>query len=276
VNIEARLAEIVTALEAAGLRCLVMGGHAVRYYGFVRNTNDFDLHLAPDRWDELPELLRRSVLFAGRPVIEGPSWRAGDFRRFQMGTAESGREEWLEFWRHNHLLAPFEELFARREVGSYGGREIAFLSLRDLIRSKETERETDWQDIAVLEEILDTRCAAKAEAGTLPLSSALAQLRSRRGFESHLQRKHFDDSATVLDAARRAATPMSFAFLAPFMGDAVQSLPAKTVEPLLLRRLRAAEPASRLHLALVEVVRRAYKRRAQAVDKADKARVAKK
>ena len=43
---EERLAEIVAALEAVGLPCLVLGGHAVRFYGFQRNTIDFDLHLA--------------------------------------------------------------------------------------------------------------------------------------------------------------------------------------------------------------------------------------
>ena len=49
---EERLAAIVASLESAGLTCLVMGGHAVRFYGFQRNTIDF--HLAPGHWDELP------------------------------------------------------------------------------------------------------------------------------------------------------------------------------------------------------------------------------
>jgi hypothetical protein len=46
-----RLAQIVMDLDGVGLSCLVMGGHAVRYYGLARTTNDFDLHLAPDGWD---------------------------------------------------------------------------------------------------------------------------------------------------------------------------------------------------------------------------------
>jgi hypothetical protein len=40
VNPALRLAEIVTALEQVGLTVLVMGGHAVRYYGLDRNTSD--------------------------------------------------------------------------------------------------------------------------------------------------------------------------------------------------------------------------------------------
>src|SRR5262249_46295297 len=38
VNPEERLASIVSALESVGLTCLVMGGHAVRYYGLLRYT----------------------------------------------------------------------------------------------------------------------------------------------------------------------------------------------------------------------------------------------
>jgi hypothetical protein len=165
VNLDARLADIVAALEAVGLNCLVMGGHAVRFYGVDRNTGDFDLHLAPDCWDDLLQALSRTSLFAGRPPIEGPSWRSNAFRRFQVGTLPSGREEWLEFWRENHLLAPFAELFSRREQGAYGGRSLPFLSLPDLIRSKETERESDWQDIGFLEAFLDARLIAQATLG---------------------------------------------------------------------------------------------------------------
>ena len=59
MNADERLARIVTALESVGLHYLVMGGHAVRFYGLQRNTIDFDFHLAPERWEELPELLSR-------------------------------------------------------------------------------------------------------------------------------------------------------------------------------------------------------------------------
>jgi hypothetical protein len=51
VTSKSRLAEIMDALEAVGLACLVMGGHAIRFYGLDRNTVDFDLHLAPDGWE---------------------------------------------------------------------------------------------------------------------------------------------------------------------------------------------------------------------------------
>src|SRR5262249_17881222 len=146
-----------TALERVGLTVLVMGGHAVRYYGLDRNTIDYDLHLSPADWDDLTLRLNQSPLAPGQPLGEGPSWRPDSFRRFLLGRLPDGRDEWLEFWGTNHLLPPFAELFRRREQGDYGGRTLSFLSLPDLIRSKETERETDWQDITALEEVYDLR-----------------------------------------------------------------------------------------------------------------------
>ena len=87
---EARLAEIVKELGGVGVACLVMGGHAVRYYGLWRNTNDFDLHLAPESWDELRDRVARMPIFAGKALIQRPSWRPRTFCRFQVGTLPDG------------------------------------------------------------------------------------------------------------------------------------------------------------------------------------------
>jgi hypothetical protein len=271
VNADTRLAEIITALEAVGLSCLVMGGHAARYYGLSRNTADYDLHLSPESWDSLAGGLARSPLFGGQLPPEGASWRPRDFRRFQIGRLADGREEWLEFWRHNHLLPPYSELFARHEEGTYGGRVLAFLSLPDLIRSKETERNSDWQDVAILEEFLDSRLLAQVAGEATPLGSALAHLRSQRGFARYLEQGLLQNAAEVQQALARSRLPVTQAFLLPFVPD-IRDLPAPTVaiEPVILARLRTLTPASPLHLALVEAVRRHYKLALQAADRADK------
>jgi hypothetical protein len=271
MNAEARLAEIVTALEGAGLSCLVFGGHAARYYGLSRTTNDYDLHLAPDGWPDLPLRLAQTPLFAGGALVEGPSWRPHDFPRFLVGRLPDGREEWLEFWRHNHLLAPFSELYARREQGSYGGRALSFLSLPDLIRSKETERGSDWLDVAFLEEALDARLLAQAASGALDLAAALARLRSRSGFQGHLERGHLNAPGVVQRALGMARLPMTQAYLLPAAQDPPElPVPVVPIEPVVLARLRTVAPGSTLHLALVEVVRRQYKLACQAADRADK------
>jgi hypothetical protein len=265
-----RLAEIVTALESVGIAYLVMGGHAVRFYGLHRDTNDFDFHLAPDRWDDLPELLSRTPLFSGGPLVEGSSWRQHAFRRFQIGRLPDGQEEWLEFWRANHLLPAFAELYARRETGPYGGRLLDFLSLPDLIRSKETERTRDWQDIDVLVRLLDTRNLARLKDGLIDVSTALASLQSRVGLEAFLQAGYLSDAQSVSLALQRTVFPVTQTLLLPFSPESPLSQTTPAVEPIVVKRLRSTVPASPLHLTLVEVMRRHFQAYKQTVDKRDK------
>ena len=91
MNSEERLAAIVHALETVGLSCLIMGGHAFRFYGLQRYTNDFDLTLAPDGWDDLADRLARTGLFPASGPVEGNSWRPGAFRRFLRRGRSAGR-----------------------------------------------------------------------------------------------------------------------------------------------------------------------------------------
>jgi hypothetical protein len=266
---DVRLAEVVTALEAVGISCLVMGGHAVRFYGLTRHTNDVDLYVSPDQWNDLPARLERTNLFAGHAVVEGPSWRPNAFRRFQIGTLPDGREEWLEFWRENHLLAPHEVLRARAERGPYGGRELLFLGLADLICSKETERDADWQDIAVLEQFLDARLLIRVRSGTATAEEALASLRSQTGLLGYLEAGFLTSSNSVA-ALPRTTNPMTQAMLIPFASDAAVPESMPPIEPVVLVRLRSTRPASPLHLAIVEIVRRRYIAFRKDVDRRDK------
>lgn len=268
---EERLGEIVTALESVGVSCLVMGGHAVRFYGLARNTNDFDLNVSPDQWDDLAERLARTPLFAGRPAAEGPSWRAHAFRRFRIGELPDGKDEWLEFWRENHLLAPHAELLARAERGRYGGREVAFLGLPDLIRSKETERDADWQDVSALEDFLDSRLLARVNRGEVGLAAALAQLRSRAGFGGYFQNGALADASAVGDALAAATNPITQAYLIPSSpATALSAASVFPIEPVVLDRLRRLEAGSALHLSLAEVVRRRYVLFRKDIDRRDK------
>ena len=57
-----RLVQVASGLARAGLRFLVMGGHAVRYYGISRDTFDFDFHLSLAGADSLTERLRQYEL----------------------------------------------------------------------------------------------------------------------------------------------------------------------------------------------------------------------
>jgi hypothetical protein len=259
-------------LQAAGLLPLVMGGHAVRYYGVERNTLDFDYHLSLDSAAGLEECLVRTGLFPNGPT-EGPSWRRDDFRRFQIGSLSDGREEWIEFWWRNHLLPPFEQLWSRCEEVTFGPLTVRFLSLPDLIRSKETERESDWQDVALLEEILDLRRLAQArdDEGQITFMSGL---RSRRGFERLLDSELARKTSLARQAVARANSMVTRAFLLPFVPDA-PTAPHTPAEAwgVLGEALRRVTPGSPRHLALVEAARRLHKQAAMAADRADKERL---
>lgn len=270
---EQRAAALAGALSALGLPALVMGGHAVRFYGIDRSTVDYDFCLALDRpmWDDLPALLHRSPTIATEWFCEGPSWRPAAFRRFVIGRLPDGREERLEFWRENHLLAPFDDLYARRQQGFYGGRRLDFLGLDDLIRSKETEREDDWRDVSLLEEIADERRLATAVTPEGRVN-ALAALRSRRGFDRAGSQGLLADEAAVNAAWRVAVHPTTRAFLLPLVTTGPQDEAADPALAPMATALRTVAPGTPRHLALVEAVRRLYRRAAMATDRADKER----
>ena len=91
------------------------------------------------------------------------------------------------------------------EVGLYGNRTIAFLSLSDSIQSKETERESDWQDITILEEIRDARNIATVGDGPNTVDT-LSQLRSRKGLELALHQSMFRPGDDMIEAYARSTS----------------------------------------------------------------------
>ena len=62
MSADQRLASLMRALSGAGIEALVMGGHAVRYYGIDRNTIDFDVVASVATTDELRSRLRAAGL----------------------------------------------------------------------------------------------------------------------------------------------------------------------------------------------------------------------
>jgi hypothetical protein len=253
-------------LTKAGLPTIVMGGHAVRYYGVTRNTADFDLVIAILNESQIYAVLQSiDELKDAKPI---PVWRTGDFARFEIGTLPDGRQELLEFWMHNHLLDPFGQLLARAETGLYGGTPVNFLSIDDLIRSKETERESDWQDIALLEEIRDARLFKNALMTNVP-SSALSQLRSRRGIESIVSTGWFNNTAHVRESIAICNHPVTFAILYPAVSDRPHKM-MKLIDPNVLKKLASCSIHSAQHIALIEIVRRSYKRAAMEKDRNEK------
>jgi len=262
-----RLASIVREIKEAGIDVLVMGGHAVRFYGVDRNTSDFDLVTSVMTPSELRTKLPQCSLLSS--IKEVPSWRSDDFARFEIGTLPNGRQEFLEFWLRNHLLPAFSTLQERAEVGAYGGDSICFLGLDDLIRSKETERESDWQDISLLEEIRDERYLGQAVDSARGVI-AVQNVRSRRGFERLVASGLFNDANVVHQAIENCTHPVTFAMLHPLSRESTPKSLASPIDANVLKGLSKIDFQSTVHRGLVEIVRRSYMRSAMEIDRLDK------
>jgi hypothetical protein len=265
---EQKLARIYRILADAGIETLVMGGHAVRYYGVGRNTVDFDLVTAICTPSELRS--RLPPIAALGPLREEPAWRKHDFVRYEIGKLDDGREEWLEFWLHNHLLDEFPKLKSRAETGRYGGEQLAFIGLSDLMRSKETERESDWKDIELLEEIRDERVWAKASRDPQSWAQYLSTVRSRRAMDLAVQKQLVTNNAVVEDAFVHSEQSVAAAFLFPYVNDQRLRQATSILSSTFKSLLSNVEGGSPKHFLLIEVVRRDYKRRAMERDRADK------
>lgn len=158
-------------------------------------------------------------------------------------------------------------------MGLYGGEVLDFLGLHDLIRSKETERDEDWRDVLLLEEIADD--VSLSGATETDRVEVLAGLRSHRGFATARQRGLLDDESWVASAVVAAKHAVTLGFLIPF-APARQTAGTQFADPaireILDHHLPGIAPASARHLALVEAVRRLYKKARMLEDRADKIR----
>ncbi len=123
--------DLLSGLNAAEARYLVIGAHAVTYYTSPRYTKDIDIWVDPG-----PENLwrvYRAVADFGAPVeLETVLALGSEDAVLQIGV-EPNRVDLLS------RVAPleFELAWQRRQTASYGEIPIPLLSLADLIRVKE-------------------------------------------------------------------------------------------------------------------------------------------
>jgi hypothetical protein len=154
---------IVTALNAAGVRFLVVGGVAVNAHGFLRTTQDVDLVIQLERAniEAAFKALAEIGYFPSVPVT------AADFA--DPATRESWRAEKgmlvLKFWSDAHRETPLDVFVyhpfhfdAEYEKGLRGNApddpDARFLRIPALIAMKEEAgRDRDLIDIRKLREI---------------------------------------------------------------------------------------------------------------------------
>jgi hypothetical protein len=135
-----------------GLRYLLIGGYAVNYYGYNRNTADMDVWLAPDNKNK--EAFINTLLCMNYRENEVAPLRNEDFTKPFVGTIGSS-DAILDVLTVVHHSISFDE--AEKQKNIYEIQPGVFLDIVPYEILKEmklrSHREKDMFDIARLEEI---------------------------------------------------------------------------------------------------------------------------
>jgi hypothetical protein len=138
--------DLLTALNAAEAKYLLVGGHAVAFHGRPRATKDFDL------WVEASSENARRVYAAlrafGAPLGDlAVADLAGTGSGFRMGTPPFRIEILTEI-----SGGAFEQAWPRREERDVDGVRCFVIGREDLLRNKRAAgRLQDLADVAALE-----------------------------------------------------------------------------------------------------------------------------
>ena len=137
--------DLLECLNCAGARYLVLGGYAVNFHGYHRNTKDIDVWIAID--PENAERVSIALQHFGFPASRVPPSRflvKGIIHAF-------GREPLRVDILSDPSGVEFEECFARRVETTLDGIRVAFISLDDLRTNKRASgRPKDLADVVEL------------------------------------------------------------------------------------------------------------------------------
>ena len=155
---------IVSALDAAGVRYLVAGGLAVNAHGYLRFTKDVDfiVHLIPDNIERTFSAL---ATLGYHPTVPITASQFADDRLRAAWIRDKGMQV-LQFYSDRHRETPidvftsvpfdFDTEYGQALVKPLGSIEVTFVSIRALIRMKETAgRMQDKIDIEHLRKRLE-------------------------------------------------------------------------------------------------------------------------
>jgi hypothetical protein len=138
--------DFLTCLNDAGVEYLIVGGHAVAYYGYVRPTRDMDVWVAVST-DNAERLVRAVKAFFG-VELKGVAkeWFLDGENVTQFGAAPNLIEIVPAISGGN-----FSEAYARRVVTEVDGQKANLISLADLLANKRASgRLKDLTDVEEL------------------------------------------------------------------------------------------------------------------------------
>ena len=144
--------EFIAALNARGVRYLVVGAHALALHARPRATKDLDILLDPDPRNARKTLAALRDFFGGTDLgysvedLTGPQWVV------QIGIAPVR----VDLLSQIPGFSDFGAAWKNRVDALFGSVEAHYLGLDDLIRAKEAAgRPQDRADVRVLYRIKD-------------------------------------------------------------------------------------------------------------------------
>jgi hypothetical protein len=139
--------DFLTCLNEAGVEYLVVGGHAVAYYGYVRPTRDLDVWVgvSPDNARRLVQAVKS--FFAGAELAGlSPEWFLDTENVTRFGTVPNLIEILPKV-----SGGEFARAFARRKTAEVDGQNVNLICLDDLIANKKASARL--KDLADIEQL---------------------------------------------------------------------------------------------------------------------------
>jgi hypothetical protein len=145
-HLSADFRDFLTCLNDAGVEYLVVGGHAVAYYGYVRPTRDMDVWVAVSPANAERLVMAVNSFFGGQLAGLSKDWFLDSENVTRFGAVPNLIE-----------ILPgvsggdFAQAFPRRVVCEIDGQKVNLISLPDLIANKQASgRLKDQADIEEL------------------------------------------------------------------------------------------------------------------------------
>ena len=139
--------EFIAALNAHGVKYLVVGAHAVAFHARPRATKDLDILIEPTKPNARRTLAALREFFGGADLgytvedVISPQWI------IQLGVAPVR----IDLLSEIPGLPSFEMAWKKRVEARFGSVVTHYIGLDDLIRAKEeTNRPQDQADVRIL------------------------------------------------------------------------------------------------------------------------------
>lgn len=144
------LKRLLAALEAEKADYLLIGGYALLAHGYPRATVDIDL-LVPARRDAAAPIQRALLILPDRSARDlAPDW-------FEEGEGIRVADEIVVDLVFRTCGETYDSLKPYEEVIDLDGVPVRTVNLEGLLRTKQSERQRDVEDRAVIERALAKR-----------------------------------------------------------------------------------------------------------------------